>query len=84
MYQKEIIYVGLYKNGDRVGSAGFLKAERNERESRLYLKVQNIPLGISGRFPVRVYNGSDWKEINGLTIRDGEGIWREDLEENAD
>ena len=84
MYQKEIIYIGLYKNGDRVGSAGFLKAERKEQESRLYLKVQNIPLGISGRFPVRVYNGSDWKEINGLTIRDGGGIWRENLEKNGD
>lgn len=84
MYQKEIIYIGLYKNGDRVGSAGFLKAERKEQESRLYLKVQNIPLGISGRFPVRVYNGSDWKEINGLTIRDGGGIWKENLEEKAD
>lgn len=84
MYQKEIIYIGLYKNGDRVGSAGFLKTERKEQESRLYLKVQNIPLGISGRFPVRVYNGSEWKEINGLTIRDGGGIWRENLEENAD
>lgn len=84
MYQKEIIYIGLYRNGERVGSAGFLKAERRERESRLYLKVQNVPLGISGRFPVRVYNGSDWKEINGLTIRDGGGIWQESLAENSD
>lgn len=80
MYRKEIIYIGLYKNENRIGSAGFLKVESGERDSRLYLKAQNVPLGISGRFPVRVYNGSGWKEINGLTIRDGGGIWGDSLE----
>lgn len=84
MYQKEIIYIGLYRDGDRVGSAGFLKAESKGRDSRLYLKVQNVPLGISGRFPVRVYNGSGWKEINGLSIRDGGGIWEENLDGDVD
>ena len=80
MYRKEIIYIGLYKNENRIGSAGFLKVESRERDSRLYLKIQNIPLGISGRFPVRVYNGSGWKEINGLAIRDGGGIWEDSLD----
>lgn len=80
MYRKEIIYIGLYKNENRIGSAGFLKVESGERDSRLYLKVQNIPLGISGRFPVRVYDGSGWKEINGLAVRDGGGIWGDSLE----
>lgn len=79
MYQKEIIYMGLYKDGGRMGSAGFLKVENRERESRLYLKVQNIPLSISGRFPIRVYNGSGWKEINGITVQDGGGVWEENL-----
>lgn len=83
MYRKEIIYIGLYKNENRIGSAGFLKVESRERDSRLYLKTQNIPLGISGRFPVRVYNGSDWKEINGLAIRDGGGIWEDSLDGNV-
>ena len=80
MYRKEIIYIGLYKNENRIGSAGFLKVESRERDSRLYLKAQNIPLGISGRFPVRVYGGGGWKEINGLAIRDGGGIWEESLD----
>lgn len=83
MYRKEIIYIGLYKNDNRIGSAGFLKVESRERDSRLYLKTQNIPLGISGRFPVRVYNGSGWKEINGLAIRDGGGIWEDSLDGNV-
>ena len=84
MYQKEIIYIGLYKEGSRVGSAGFLKVENRERESRLHLKVQNIPLGISGRFPIRVHNGNGWKEINGITVQDGSGSWEEKLLEAAD
>lgn len=84
MYQKEIIYIGLYKEGDRIGSAGFLKVENRDRESRLYLKVQNIPLGISGRFPVRVYNGSDWKELSNLTVQDGGGNWNETVTENVE
>ena len=79
MYQKEIIYIGLYKGGSRMGSAGFLKVESKDRENRMYLKVQNLPLGISGRFPVRVYNGSDWKELSSIAIQDGSGKWEESV-----
>lgn len=79
MYRREIIYIGLYRNEDRVGSAGFLKAESGEQECRLYLKAQNIPLGINGRFPVRIYNGSDWKELSSITVQDGGGCWEESL-----
>ena len=84
MYQKEIIYIGLYKSGSRIGSAGFLKVENRDRESRMYLKIQNIPLGISGRYPIRIYNGSDWKELSGITIQDGCGNWEETVTGNAD
>ncbi len=79
MYQKEIIYMGLYKNGTRIGSAGFVKVESREQNSRLYLKTQNIPHNINGRFPIRFYNGNDWKEINGITIQDGVGMWEDEL-----
>ena len=84
MYQKEIIYIGLYKSGSRIGSAGFLKVENRDRESRMYLKIQNIPLGISGRYPIRIYNGSDWKELSGIAIQDGCGNWEETVTGNAD
>ena len=83
MYQKEIIYVGLYKGGSRMGSAGFLKVENRDRESRICLKVQNVPLGISGRFPIRIYNGSDWKELSNVSIQDGGGNWEETVPENV-
>lgn len=79
MYQKEIIYIGLYKDGIRMGSAGFVKVESRDKDSRLYLKIQNIPHNINGRFPIRVYNGNGWKELNGITIQDGGGIWKDGL-----
>lgn len=75
MYQKEIIYMGLHKNGSRLGSAGFLKVENRDRESSLYLKVKNIPHSINGRFPVRFYNGTDWREVDGISIQEGSGLW---------
>lgn len=84
MYQKEIIYMGLYKDGSRMGSAGFVKVENRDQSSRLCLNVRNIPLSINGRFPIRIYGGSGWKELNGVTIQDGSGSWENRLEENVD
>ena len=84
MYQKEIIYMGLYKDGSRMGSAGFVKVENRDQSSRLCLNIRNIPLSISGRFPIRIYNGNGWKELNGVTIQDGNGNWENHLEENVD
>lgn len=84
MYQKEIIYMGLHKDGSRVGSAGFLKAEKKDKTSTLTMSVKNIPRFIEGRFPVRYSLGADtteqpgradWKEEDGITLRDGCGVW---------
>lgn len=79
MYQKEIIYMGLYRNGSRLGSAGFLKVENKDAQGKLFLKLQNIPPAINGRFPVRIYNGTEWKEMSGVSVRDGAGVWEEGI-----
>lgn len=79
MYQKEIIYMGLYKDGSRIGNAGFLKMENREKGSSLDLKLRNIPYNIRGRFPIRIYNGNDWKEINGVSVQEGNGSWKEEM-----
>lgn len=90
MYQKEIIYMGLHKDGSRIGSAGFLKAEKRDKTSVLTMVVKNIPSSIEGRFLVRYCFGADdpeqpdrvdWKEEDGITLRDGGGVWeKEELE----
>lgn len=79
MYQKEIIYMGLYKDGSKIGNAGFLKVENREKGSSLDLKLRNIPYNIRGRFPVRIYSGNEWKEINGVPVQEGNGSWKEDM-----
>lgn len=75
MYQKEIIYLGLYKDGDRLGSAGFLKVEKRDKDGNLSLVVKNVPHSINGKYPVRYYCGSNWKEEDGITVREGGGQW---------
>lgn len=75
MYQKEIIYMGLYKDGDRLGNAGFLRVEKRDRKGKLSLAVKNVPHSIEGRFPVRYYSGTDWKEEDGITLQGGSGQW---------
>lgn len=97
MYQKEIIYMGLHKDGSRVGSAGFIKAEKWDKNSELTMIVKNIPRSIEGRFPVRYCFGAvrsvqetepggaestdqpdymEWREEDGITLRDGGGVWK--------
>ena len=83
MYRKEIIYLGLYKDGSRIGNAGFMKVENRETESRLDLKLRNIPFSINGRFPVRIYNGVEWKEGNGVSVQEGEGSWADKIMDPA-
>ncbi len=83
MYRKEIIYLGLYKDGSRIGNAGFMKVENRETESRLDLKLRNIPFSINGRFPVRIYNGVEWKEVNGVSVQEGEGSWADKIMDPA-
>lgn len=75
MYQKEIIYMGLYKDGNRLGNAGFLRVEKRDQEGNLSLQVKNVPRSVNGRFPVRYYSGTAWKEVDGITLQDGNGQW---------
>ncbi|MBD5507227.1 MAG: hypothetical protein HDR05_04005 [Lachnospiraceae bacterium] len=75
MFQKEIIYMGLYKDGNRLGNAGFLRVEKRDQEGSLSLQVKNVPHSVSGRFPVRYYCGTTWKEADGITLQDGNGQW---------
>lgn len=75
MFQKEIIYMGLYKDGNRLGNAGFLRVEKRDQEGSLSLQVKNVPRSVSGRFPVRYYSGTAWKEVDGITLQDGNGQW---------
>ena len=75
MYHKEVIYLGLYKDGERLGNAGFLKVERRDKAGKLSLTVKNVPRSIEGRFPVRCCSGTECKELDDITLRAGCGQW---------
>ncbi len=78
MYQKEIIYVALSKNGEKTGNAGFAKVENKEGRGKLFLQLKNIPHTVSGAFPIRLYDGEEWKEIDKINIKEGSGVWQTD------
>lgn len=84
MYQKEIIYMNLYKDGNRLGNAGFLKVEKKGKEGNLSLTVKNAPRSINGKFPVRYYCGTDWKETDGIAVREGSGQWEKKEEDSLE
>ncbi len=84
MYQKEIIYMSLYKDGNRLGNAGFLKVEKRDKEGNLSLTVKNAPRSINGRYPVRYYCGTDWKEADGIVVREGGGQWEKTEEDSLE
>lgn len=84
MYQKEIIYMNLYKDGNRLGNAGFLKVEKKGKEGNLSLTVKNAPRSVNGKFPVRYYNGTDWKETDGISVREGGGRWEKKEEDSLE
>lgn len=84
MYQKEIIYMNLYKDGNRLGNAGFLKVEKKGKEGNLSLTVKNAPRSINGKFPVRYYSGMEWKETDGIAVREGVGKWEKKEEDSLE
>lgn len=84
MYRKEIIYMGLYKDGDRLGNAGFLRVEKRDKDGSLSLAVKNVPRSIEGKFPVRYYSGTDWIETDGITLREGGGQWEKQEQDSLE
>lgn len=75
MYQKEIIYMGLFRNNVREGSAGYLKVDKRDGIYRLELQVKNISGAVTGNFPIRLQSETGWQEADALVIKEGNGKW---------
>ena len=75
MYQKEIIYMSLFRHGMKEGNAGYLKAAQNGDAFRLELQVKNLPDAITGSFPIRLQSETGWWEADMLVIKEGNGKW---------
>lgn len=81
MYQKEIIYLNLFDNGIKSRCVGYLKLEKKQEKYNVELQVKNVPAKLSGKYPIRLQGGNDWKEADMLEVRDGIGKWEGNMEE---
>jgi len=81
MYQKEIIYMGLFHNDVKERNAGYLKVDKREGAYRLELQVKNIPGAITGSFPIRLQSETGWQETGVLTVKEGNGKWNGSIAE---
>lgn len=75
MYQKEIIYMSLYKDDIKEGCVGYLKSEERQGKFRLELQTKNIQGTLTGDYPIRIQNTAGWHEVGSLTLKEGNGIW---------
>lgn len=75
MYQKEIIYMSLYKDDIKEGCVGYLKSEERQGKFRLELQIKNIQGTLIRDYPIRIQNTAGWHEVGSLTLKEGNGIW---------
>lgn len=75
MYQKEIIYMSLFRDGVREKNAGYLKVSGCEETFRIELQVKNLPGAITGNFPIRLQSETGWREADVLAVKEGSGKW---------
>lgn len=75
MYQKEIIYMGLFHDQVKERNAGYLKVNALGGVYRLELQVKNMSGAITGNFPIRLQSETGWQEADMLAIKEGNGKW---------
>lgn len=75
MYQKEIIYMSLYKDNIKEGCVGYLKSEERQGIFRMELQIKNIEGTLTGDYPIRILNTTGWHEVGNLILKNGNGKW---------
>lgn len=75
MYQKEIIYMGLFHDQVKERNAGYLKVNALDGVYRLELQIKNMSEAITGNFPIRLQSETGWQEADVLAVKEGSGKW---------
>lgn len=81
MYQKEIIYMSLYKDNIKEGCIGYLKLEERQGIFRLELQIKNNTGTLTGDYPIRIQDTSGWHDAGSLTLKEGSGKWTASMTE---
>ncbi len=76
-YQKKVAYLDYLENGMKIKNAGFVKAEENNGQMRLEMRVKNIPESFSGEYELKADTGGT---IGRISLGRGSGgccvIWK--------
>lgn len=81
MYQKEIIYMGLFHDQVKERNAGYLKVSARDGAYRLELQIKNISGAITGNFPIRLQSETGWQEADVIAVKEGNGKWNGSIAE---
>lgn len=77
MYQKEILYLYLFRHGVEENCVGFLKSEEKRDGHLVSLQLKNISGSIAGTFPIRIRGSQGWQEIGQVQVHRGCGNWQQ-------
>ncbi|HJC58679.1 MAG TPA: hypothetical protein H9700_15185 [Candidatus Eisenbergiella intestinipullorum] len=76
-YNRQIVYMDLWKTGERVGNAGFLKLEETERSLKWELHVRGLAASDTGFFDLRDETGA---LVDKILLQRGEGSYERTLD----
>lgn len=79
-YNRQIIYMDVWKAGERAGNAGFLKLEETDRGLRWQIKIRVPGESDTGFFDLRDETGA---LVDKILLQKGEGSYERTLEPQA-
>lgn len=69
-YQRKVAYLDYLENGMKIKNAGFVKAEENNGQMRLEMRVKNIPQNFTGEYELNADAGGT---IGRISLNRGTG-----------
>ena len=71
-YNRQIVYMDLWKAGERAGNAGFLKLEETDRGLRWQMRIRGLGETDTGFFDLRDETGA---LVDKILLQKGEGSY---------
>lgn len=75
MYRKDILYLNLWKSGEKIGNVGYVKSMVRDEQQNLMLHINKLDRIFDGEHTIRLEKTSGRVQENGICIRDGQAVW---------
>ena len=79
-YNRQIVYMDLWKAGERAGNAGFLKLEETDRGLRWQMRIRGLGETDTGFFDLRDETGA---LVDKILLQKGEGSYERTMDPGA-